>query len=95
MSGSGFHQRFKAVTALSPLQFQKQLRLQEARRLMLGEDLEAASAKARVGYHDPASLQSRVHEPVRRRSMRDVQRLLDEALPGARCAGTRPAATRR
>jgi AraC-like DNA-binding protein len=40
MSVSGFHHRFKAVTALSPLQFQKQLRLQEARRLLLGEDLD-------------------------------------------------------
>jgi transcriptional regulator GlxA family with amidase domain len=40
------------VTALSPLQFQKQLRLQEARRLMLSEDLDAASAAYRVGYQD-------------------------------------------
>src|SRR5437660_1917622 len=52
MSVSGLHHRFKAVTAMSPLQFQKQLRLQEARRLMLGEDLDAASAAYRVGYHD-------------------------------------------
>ena len=52
MSVSGFHHHFKAVTALSPLQFQKQLRLQEARRLMLGEDLDAASAASRVGYQD-------------------------------------------
>ena len=36
MSASGFHHHFKAVTAMSPLQFQKQLRLQEARRLLLG-----------------------------------------------------------
>jgi AraC-like DNA-binding protein len=52
MSVSRFHHHFKAVTAMSPLQFQKQLRLQEARRLMLGEDLDAASAAYRVGYHD-------------------------------------------
>ena len=39
---SGFHHPFKAVTALIPLQFQKRLRLQEARRLMLGENLDAA-----------------------------------------------------
>jgi AraC-like DNA-binding protein len=52
MSVSGLHPHFKAVTALSPLQFQKRLRLQEARRLMLGEDLDAASAAYRVGYHD-------------------------------------------
>src|SRR5579871_6695322 len=44
MSVSGFHYHFKAVTAMSPLQFQKQLRLQEARRLMLSEDLDATSA---------------------------------------------------
>src|SRR5205823_13330168 len=54
MSVSGFHHQFKAVTALSPLQFQKRLRLQEARRLMLGEHLDAASAGYRVGYDDAA-----------------------------------------
>jgi AraC-like DNA-binding protein len=54
ISVSGFHHHFKSVTAMSPLQFQKQLRLQEARRLMLDEDLDAASAGYRVGYEDPA-----------------------------------------
>jgi len=48
------HSVFKSVTAMSPLQFQKQIRLQEARRLMLGEDLDAASAGFRVGYEDPS-----------------------------------------
>jgi AraC-like DNA-binding protein len=52
MSVSGLHHHFKAVTAMSPLQFQKRLRLQEARRLMLSEDLDAASAAYRVGYRD-------------------------------------------
>jgi AraC-like DNA-binding protein len=50
MSVSGFHHHFRALTAMSPLQFQKQLRLQEARRLMLGEGLDATSAGYRVGY---------------------------------------------
>lgn len=54
MSVSGFHYHFKSVTAMSPLQFQKQVRLQEARRLMLGEELDAASAGHRVGYEDPS-----------------------------------------
>lgn len=54
MSLSGFHQHFKAVTGFSPLQYQKQLRLQEARRLMLGEGLDAASAAFRVGYESPS-----------------------------------------
>lgn len=44
----GFHHHFKSVTAMSPFQFQKQIRLQEVRRLMLGEDLDAASAGFRV-----------------------------------------------
>jgi AraC-like DNA-binding protein len=54
MSVSGFHHHFKSVTSMSPLQFQKHLRLQEARRLMLGEDLDAATAGFRVGYEDPS-----------------------------------------
>lgn len=54
MSVSGFHHHFKSVTAMSPLQFQKQIRLQEARRLMLGEDMDVASAGFKVGYEDPS-----------------------------------------
>ncbi|MFN8516679.1 MAG: AraC family transcriptional regulator [Thermomicrobiales bacterium] len=54
MSVSGFHHHFKALTAMSPLQFQKQLRLQEARRLLLAEDRDAASVGRSVGYDDPS-----------------------------------------
>ena len=54
MSPSSFHQHFRAMTALSPLQYQKQLRLQEARRLMLSEHLDAATAAFRVGYESPS-----------------------------------------
>ena len=54
MSASTLHHRFKTVTAMSPLQFQKQLRLHEARRLMLTEGIEAASAGHRVGYESPS-----------------------------------------
>ena len=54
MSVSGFHSHFKSVTAMSPLQFQKQIRLQEARRLMLGENMDVTSASFRVGYDDPS-----------------------------------------
>jgi len=52
MSVSSFHYHFKAVTAMSPLQFQKRLRLQEARRLILGDGLAATNAAYRVGYED-------------------------------------------
>jgi AraC-like DNA-binding protein len=54
MSASAFHLHFKGVTAMSPLQYQKRLRLQEARRLMLGEGLDAAEAAFRVGYESPS-----------------------------------------
>jgi AraC-like DNA-binding protein len=54
MSASTFHARFKTLTSMSPLQFQKQLRLHEARRLMMSEGLEAAVACYRVGYESPS-----------------------------------------
>jgi AraC-like DNA-binding protein len=50
MSVSTFHHHFKALTAMSPLQYQKRLRLTEARRLMLAENLDASTAAYRVGY---------------------------------------------
>lgn len=50
MSTSSFHQHFKDVTSMSPLQFQKVLRLQEARRLMLAEAMDVNAASLRVGY---------------------------------------------
>lgn len=54
LSQSSFHQHFKAVTGLSPLQYQKRFRLQEARRLMLSEGLDAAEAGFSVGYESPS-----------------------------------------
>jgi len=54
MSLSSFHRHFKAVTTMSPLQYQKQLRLQEARRLLLSEHGDAASVGFAVGYDSPS-----------------------------------------
>ncbi|OLU23648.1 AraC family transcriptional regulator [Pseudomonas sp. PA15(2017)] len=54
MSRSTFHAHFKAVTAMSPLEFRTHLRLQEARRLMVAEALDAAGAGYRVGYESPS-----------------------------------------
>ncbi len=54
MSVSGFHHHFKAVTALSPLRFQKRLRLQEARRLLLSREADVTGASFRVGYDSPS-----------------------------------------
>jgi len=83
MSVSGLHHHFKAVTALSPLQFQKQLRLQEARRLMMNEDCDAASAAYRVGYHDASHFNREYKSLFGIPPMRDVQRLREEVLVSA------------
>ncbi|HET8911400.1 MAG TPA: AraC family transcriptional regulator [Ktedonobacteraceae bacterium] len=80
MSVSGLHHHFKAVTAMSPLQFQKRLRLQEAQRLMLSEDLDAASAAFRVGYQDASHFNREYKGLFGVPPMRDVQRLREESL---------------
>lgn len=75
MSVSGFYHHFRAVTALSPLQFQKQLRLQEARRLILGDGLDAASAAHRVGYRDASHFNREYKSLFGDPPARDLQRL--------------------
>src|SRR6266516_1765212 len=75
MSVSGFHHHFRALTAMSPLQFQKQLRLQEARRLMLGEGLDAASAGYRVGYGNAAHFTREYKRLFGAPPMRDMEHL--------------------
>jgi AraC-like DNA-binding protein len=75
MSVSGFHAHFKAVTAMSPLQFQKQLRLQEARRLMLTENLDAAEAGYRVGYDDASHFNREYKRHFGEPPMRDVEQM--------------------
>jgi len=54
MSASSFHQHFKAVTSMTPLQYQKQLRLLEARRLMMTDATNATHAAYQVGYASPS-----------------------------------------
>ncbi|MCX7707421.1 MAG: AraC family transcriptional regulator [Anaerolineae bacterium] len=78
MSVSSFHHHFKAVTAMSPLQYQKQIRLQEARRLMLAEGLDAADAGFRVGYHDAAHFSREYKRLFGEPPMRNVRRLMEE-----------------
>ena len=80
MSVSTLHHRFKTVTALSPLQFQKRLRLQEARRLMLSEGLDAASAASRVGYQDASHFNREYKSLFGVPPMRDVQQLRQAGL---------------
>lgn len=83
MSVSGLHHHFKAVTALSPLQFQKRLRLLEARRLLLGDDLDAASAAYRVGYRDASHFNREYKSLFGVPPMRDVRRLRQAAMESA------------
>jgi AraC-like DNA-binding protein len=82
MSVSGFH-HFRVVTAMSPLQFQKRMRLQEARHLMLGEDLDAASAGYRVGYSDASHFNREYKRLFGAPPMRDVERLREGARESA------------
>ena len=81
MSPSAFHLRFKGVTALSPLQYQKRLRLLEARRLMLGEGLEAAEAAFRVGYESPSQFSREYRRLFGAPPRRDVAALKVDAQP--------------
>jgi AraC-like DNA-binding protein len=80
MSLSGFHSHFKAVTAMSPLQYQKELRLQEARRLMLSENLDAGEAGFRVGYEDQSHFSRDYKRHFGEPPMRDVEKLREMAM---------------
>ncbi|MBE1444356.1 AraC family transcriptional regulator [Paenibacillus sp. OAS669] len=75
MSTSAFHKHFKLVTAMSPLQYQKTVRLQEARRLMLTETLQASDAAFRVGYESPSQFSREYARMYGRPPMLDVQEL--------------------
>lgn len=75
MSPSSFHQHFKAVTAMSPLQYQKRLRLTEARGLLLGGGTDAASAAYRVGYQSVSQFSREYARLFGAPPMRDVAAL--------------------
>ncbi len=83
MSTSSFYSHFKAVTDMTPLQFQKQLQLQEARRLLLSEDLDAATAGYQVGYNDASHFNREYKRLFGRPPMRDVERLREAARESA------------
>ena len=79
MSPSSFHQHFKAVTSLSPLQYQKALRLQEARRLMLLTMLDAGTASRRVGYQSPSQFAREYGRYFGSAPTKDIARLRQQA----------------
>lgn len=75
MSASTFHRHFKAVTAMSPLQYQKQIRLQEARRLLLAGQADAASIGFAVGYDSPSQFSREYARLFGQPPLRDAARL--------------------
>jgi AraC-like DNA-binding protein len=79
MSVSSLHHHFKAVTAMSPLQYQKQLRLQEARRLMLLEIADAATAAHRVGYESASQFSREYSRLFGAPPLRDTRRWREAA----------------
>jgi AraC-like DNA-binding protein len=74
MSPSTLHHHFKTVTGMSPLQYQKQLRLQEARRLLLAQTVDAATAGHTVGYESPSQFSREYRRLFGASPLRDVAR---------------------
>jgi AraC-like DNA-binding protein len=87
MSPSGFHHHFKSATAMSPLQFQKQIRLQEARRLLVTDNYDAATAAYRVGYDDPSQFSREYKRLFGEPPIRDAERLKSPLRAGATPVG--------
>lgn len=75
MSTSSLHHHFRLLTSMSPLQYQKWLRLTEARRLMLNEDLDAASAAFQVGYESPSQFSREYSRLFGAPPKRDIENL--------------------
>jgi len=80
MSVSSLHHHFKQATAMSPLQYQKHLRLQEARRLMLSDDAGVALAAHAVGYESSSQFSREYSRLFGTPPLRDKQRWKEESL---------------
>lgn len=82
LSTSAFHNHFRSVTTMSPLQFQKKMRLNEARRLMLTEHMEAATAAYEVGYDSPSQFSREYSRQFGVPPMRDIKNLVHPVAAG-------------
>lgn len=80
MSTSSLHHKFKAITTMGPLQYQKQLRLLEARRLMLNDDLDATEAALLVGYESPSQFNREYKRLFGQPPLRDIRSVHDRLL---------------
>lgn len=78
MSVSSLHRHFKEITAMSPIQFQKQLRLQESRSLLLSESTDAADVAFRVGYESPSQFSREYSRMFGLPPKEDIKRLREQ-----------------
>lgn len=79
LSVSAFHNHFRSITAMSPLQFQKRMRLNEARRLMLANNLDASRAAFEVGYESPSQFSREYSRLFGAPPMRDIKNLVQDS----------------
>lgn len=77
LSPSALHLHFKNVTSLTPLQYIKQLRLQEARRLLLSVDMDAATVAFEIGYESPSQFNREYARMFGEPPMRDKNRMME------------------
>jgi len=82
MSVSALHHKFKAITTMSPLQYQKQLRLQEARRLLISGQMDATTAALKVGYESPSQFNREYRRLFGLPPFRDVKSFRQNASEG-------------
>jgi AraC-like DNA-binding protein len=83
MSVSGLHHKFKAVTTMGPLQYQKRLRLQEARRLLLSGKVDATTAALEVGYASPSQFSREYRRLFGLPPLQDIKAVRKQASAGA------------
>jgi transcriptional regulator GlxA family with amidase domain len=79
LSTSAFHSHFRSTTAMSPLQFQKRMRLNEARRLMLTEQTDASRAAFKVGYESPSQFSREYSRQFGAPPLRDIKSFMQDS----------------
>lgn len=79
LSVSAFHNHFRSMTAMSPLQFQKKMRLNEARRLMLTQHIDASEAAFEVGYESPSQFSREYSRLFGAPPMRDIRNMIERS----------------
>lgn len=89
MAVSTLHHHFRALTAMTPLQYQKQLRLQAARARMLAEDVDAATVAFEIGYESASQFNREYRRFFGQPPMRDIRALLSPGAPKLELVGSR------